>query len=112
MVAMGDMADHILESGDADEYMGVESGKECRYCGQDGLQWVMTETGYRLVNYKGHIHSCVQYVPDPHERQPVAWRITHTLKSGNTRTEYIDDATLIPAYQELLTVTKITPLYE
>ena len=50
-------------------------------------------------------------VPEP-ERKPVAWRITHTLKSGAQRMEFTTEESDLEHYRDYRTVTAITPLYE
>ena len=46
------------------------------------------------------------------QRDPVAWMIVRTLKSGTKRTELANDPAAVEYANDDLTVTEITPLYE
>jgi len=56
---MGEMADFYLDSVLDEELW--ESPKQCYYCGRWGYHWVKTESGWRLEDDKGQIHTCREY---------------------------------------------------
>ena len=70
-----------------------------------------------LKKLKAHDFGPVVAKPTPvsatePEAKPVAWRVTHTYKSGRTHIEFVHVESLVQYYREDLTVTDITPLYE
>jgi hypothetical protein len=85
---MGDAADYLIEHGfdalaqgdedfddfDEDARFGtvdgqhIKTGVTCRYCGATKLHWVNTDSRWRLAGDDGEIHSCVQYVAMPANR--------------------------------------------
>ena len=68
---MGDMADFVNASGGDDLYDIDDFGSVCKYCGKRPVFWVITKSGWRLVEYepsnpfgnigKQKIHKCKEY---------------------------------------------------
>jgi len=62
---MGEIADDIIErmlnlEGWNDDPIrpNLQRTKACKYCGQKGLHWKMTDRGWRLHDEANRIHSC------------------------------------------------------
>lgn len=41
--------------------------KKCKYCGKTGLEWIKTARGWRLGEYSGAIHNCLDKPFKPKE---------------------------------------------
>ncbi len=41
--------------------------KKCKYCGKTGLEWIKTARGWRLGEYSGAIHNCLDKPLRPKE---------------------------------------------
>ena len=60
---MGEMADYYNEMydyTDPEDYWEPFQVK-CKYCGNDQLEWVETDRGWRLANRNGKVHHCTKY---------------------------------------------------
>lgn len=66
---MGEMADELI-----DHIMDYELGNEddratCRYCGMQGY-WSSEETGWRIIEDSGELHTCSEYLRKIHGPHP------------------------------------------
>ena len=59
---MGDMAeyyrDYFMEF---EDLLEEDTGKKCRDCGTEYLEWVKTPLGWRLSDIHGKLHGCKEY---------------------------------------------------